>query len=74
MRRPTKQTYRIKVELIGNRFVEIEDRVPAQAWLVVTKRDGGRHVVLGNTTFLRDEIIAATDVKARRGSTNMEGI
>jgi|HubBroStandDraft_5_1064220.scaffolds.fasta_scaffold1248841_1 hypothetical protein len=46
----------------------------AQNRLETARRHNEKTIVIGNTTFLVEDIIEAVDEKSRKGRTNMEGI
>lgn len=65
----------IKVTLTNNRSETIESDHPISAadWLAAIRRDGPRFVVLNGTSYPKEDLVDAVDVKSRVGSTNMEG-
>lgn len=54
--------------------IEVADHVTAEGWLAAVKRSDSRFVVLNTTSYLKEEIVEATEAKSRRGFTNMEGL
>jgi hypothetical protein len=67
---------RIKVTLTNNHseIIEMNHPISAEAWLAATKRDGPRFVTLNGTSYPKEDLVDATEVKARTGRTDMEGI
>jgi hypothetical protein len=67
-------TKRIKVFLTNNRSEEIELAMPisAENWLVATRHDGGKFVVLNGRMYTKAEIVDAQESRIVR--TDMDGV
>ena len=66
----------IKVTLTNDRTetIELDHPISAEAWLAATKRDGSRFVVLNGTSYPKEDLVDAVEIKTRVGRTNMDGI
>lgn len=66
----------IKVVIKGKppEVIEARQGWTPEGWLQAMRRSNGGYVVLNTTSYLKEEITDAEEVKEGRGFTNMDGI
>lgn len=65
---------RVTVQGKGAQIIEIPKDLTVENWLAGIRRSDSPYVTLNNTTYLKKDIIDATEVKARHAFTNMDGV
>ena len=51
-------------------IIRVRENDTPEAW----QKDAGKRVVLNGISYPKDDIVRVSEHKARKGSTNMEGI
>jgi hypothetical protein len=65
-----------KVSLTNGRSetIRVSEPIDAETWLRAMLADGDKLVTLNQVRYAKTDVIGIEEVKARSGSTNMEGI
>lgn len=55
-------------------IIELPKDVSTENWWAGVQREKSPTIILNNTTYLKRDIIGVTELRVRRGFTNMDGI